>query len=99
MFWFDLPAKLAFDDVVLVQQRGDPRHFVFAQLAGVGLRIDARLVAQLAGRLRTDAVQVRQRNDRRTIVRNINTQQTRHNLLRSDCGRCFGSNASAARRG
>ncbi len=68
-----LPAKLTFDDVILVQQRGEPRDFVFAQFARVRLRIDARLVAQLAGRLRADAVQVRQRDDRRTVVRNINT--------------------------
>ena len=83
-----LPAKLAFDDVVLVQQRGEAGHFVLAQLAGVGLRVDARLVAQLAGRLRADAVQVRQRDDRRAIVRNVNTQQTRHNLLRYSLRTC-----------
>ena len=63
-----LPAKLTFDRVVLVQQRRHARDFVFAQFAGAGLRIDARLVAQLAGNLRADAVQVRQRNDRRPIV-------------------------------
>jgi hypothetical protein len=68
-----LPAKLAFDGVVFVQQCGDPSDFVFAELACVGLRVDARFVAQLAGRFRADAVQVRQRDDRRAVIRNINT--------------------------
>ena len=68
MFCVTCRRKLAFDGVVLVQQRGEPRDFVFAQLAGLGLRIDAGLVAQLAGDLRADAVQVRQRDDRRLIV-------------------------------
>src|SRR2546423_369131 len=40
-----LPAKLAFDGVILVQERGDSRDFVFAELASVGLRVDARFVA------------------------------------------------------
>ena len=71
MFCATCRRKLTFDRVVLVQQRGQPRHFVFAQLAGLRVRIDARLVAQLAGDLRPDAVQVRQRDHRRTIGRNV----------------------------
>ena len=78
-----LPAQLAFDRVVLVEQRGHAGDFVFAQLAGVRLRVDARLVAQLAGRRRPDAVQVRQRDDRRPVVGNVDTQETRHTELLS----------------
>ena len=73
-----LPPQLALDDVVLVQQRRQPGQLVLAQLAGLSLRIDARLVAQLAGDLRAHAVQVR---SARTIVgrsRDVDTQQTRH---------------------
>ena len=71
MFWLTCRRKLTFDRVVLVEQRGEPRDFVFAQLAGSRLRVDARLVAQLAGGLRTHAVQVGQRNDRLAIARNV----------------------------
>lgn len=78
----DFAAELAFDCVVFVQQGGDARDFVFAELAGVSLRIDAGLVAKFASGFRTDTVEVRQRNDRGTITRDINTQQTRHELLR-----------------
>jgi hypothetical protein len=78
----DFAAELTFDRVVFVQQRGDARDFVFAELAGMSLRIDAGLVAKFASGFWTDAVEVRQRNDRWTITRDINTQQTRHELLR-----------------
>src|SRR3954467_14547239 len=54
-----LAAELAFDGVVLVQERGDAGYFVFAELAGVRLRVDTGFVAQLAGGLGADAVQVR----------------------------------------
>jgi hypothetical protein len=76
-----LPAKLTFDGVILIEQRGDPCDFVFTHLASVGLRVDPRLMAQLARGLRADAVQVRQRNDRRPVIRNINTLQTWHTWL------------------
>ena len=76
-----LPTQLTFDHVVLVEQGRQPRQLVLVQFASPGLRIDARLVAQLARDLRTHAVQVRQRDDRRPIVRNVNTQQTRHSSI------------------
>jgi hypothetical protein len=77
----DLATELAFDGVVFVEQRGDAGDFVFAELAGMGLRVHSSLVTKLAGGLGTDSVQVRERDDRRTVVRDVDTLQTRHALL------------------
>src|SRR5687767_57517 len=46
-----LAAKLALDRIVLVQERGQPGDFVFAEVASADRRVDARLVAQLTGDL------------------------------------------------
>ena len=83
MFCVNLPTQLTFDRVVLVEQRGHAGDFVFVQVAGLGLRIDARLVAQLAGDFGPTPYKYVQRDDRRTIVRNINTEQTRHKFINS----------------
>ncbi len=69
-----LPTKLAFDDVVFVQERGQTRDFVFRQITRTSLWRDACLMAQLPRDARANAVQVRQRDDGRPVVRNINTQ-------------------------
>jgi len=69
----DLPPQLAFHRVILVQQGRHAGQLVLAKLAGTGLRIDACLITQLAGDLRSHAVQVGQRDHRGAIGRDIYT--------------------------
>jgi hypothetical protein len=68
-----LTAELALDDIILIKQRRETGDFVFAKFAGSHVRIDPRFVALLPSRLRTNAVQVRQRDGRRTIRGDIDT--------------------------
>src|SRR5690606_27810784 len=76
-----LPPQLPFANVILVEQGRQPRHFVFAQFVCPDRRVDTRLVAQLAGDFVSHAIEVLKRNDRRTIGRNVDTQQTWHNVV------------------
>jgi hypothetical protein len=66
-----LATQLTFNRVVLVEQGGQPGHLVLAQLARSHGRVDARLVAQLTRRFRTDAVKVRKGDHRLAISRNV----------------------------
>ena len=75
-----LATQLPLDNVILVQQGRDPRDFVFAQLAGTDMRIDARLVAQLSRDLRANPVQVLQRNDRGPILGISTPSKSRHKI-------------------
>jgi hypothetical protein len=69
-----LPAKLTFDRVVFIQQRGHARHFVFMELASLRLRVDSCLVTQLPRNSRTNAIQILKRNERRFVGRNVNAE-------------------------
>ena len=73
-----LTAKLPFDDVIFVEQGGDTRDFVLVHLAGLGLRVDAGLVSELASDTWTDAVKVLQRDHRRPVGRDVDAHDTRH---------------------
>src|SRR5206468_6342430 len=42
------------------------------------LRVDPRLIAETQSQRRPDAVQIAQRNVRRFVRRNVNTEDTRH---------------------
>src|SRR5205823_5929761 len=74
----DLPAQLALDRVLTVQDRRQPGQVVVGQLAGRPLRVDAGLAAQPQRGRRADPVQVTQRNVRRLVRRDVNTQDTGH---------------------
>jgi len=70
----NLPTQLTFDDVIFIQQRREAGQLVFLQFAGTHLGIDPGGMTQLTRRTWPDAVQVRQRDHRRTIVRNVDTK-------------------------
>ena len=70
----NLAAKLPFDNVVVIEQSGKTRDFVLFEILRTNGRINAGLSAKLARDLRADAVKVRQRDRRRTIIRNVNAQ-------------------------
>jgi hypothetical protein len=69
-----LSPQLALDDVVLVEQGRQSGQFILAQVAGPDGPVDACLVAQVATRLRSNAVQVRKRDGRRPVVRDVDTK-------------------------
>jgi hypothetical protein len=73
-----LTTQLAFHDIIFVEQRGQTSQLILAEVASTPLRIDPGFMAQFAGNLRPYAVQVRQGNRRGAIVRDVNTQHTRH---------------------
>src|SRR5262245_1723931 len=67
----NLSAQRTFDRVFAVEQSGDAREFLVAQLLGAALGIDAGLFAQAQGQGRPDAVKVTQRNVRRLVVGDV----------------------------
>src|SRR4051794_37918033 len=73
-----LAAQRAFGDVLAVEEAHDAGDLLVGQVAGAALRIDVGLVAQLQGRGRADAVNVPQRDVRRLVVGQIDTEDTRH---------------------
>src|SRR5262245_11344120 len=78
----NLPAQRALDrvGVVAVEDVRDAGDLLVAQLLGAALRIDPCLLAQFQGQRRSDAVDVTQRNVRRLVVGDVNTQDTRHGV-------------------
>src|SRR5207244_3810331 len=63
----NLATQLAFNDVFLVEQVGDPRHVVIGQLAGLPLDVDAQRAADANRRRATDPVEIGQRNVNRLV--------------------------------
>jgi hypothetical protein len=76
-----LTAKLTFDRVVLVQQGGHAGQLILAEVARPAQRVNPRLVAKLPRDLRTDPIEVGQRDPSRFIVWYVDTEQTRHPKL------------------
>ena len=74
----NLPAELTFNDVVLVEQGRHAGQFVLVEITGVAQRVDARLMAQLAGNPRPDAVKILQRIDRLFFRGDVDAEQTGH---------------------
>jgi hypothetical protein len=78
-----LASEGAFDRIIALQQRGNPRDLFFVEVAGLALHVDAGLVAQLASHLFAYPVQVLERKENLLVIRNIDTEQTRHSLISS----------------
>ena len=76
-----LATQLPFDQELLVEQIGNPRQIVVAQLAGFALQVQAQLTADLDRRCPADAVQVTQGNVRRLVGRNVDAADTGHSPL------------------
>src|SRR6516164_3682144 len=74
----DLAAQRPLDRVLAVQNGRQPGDVFVGQVLGAALRVDAGLLAQAQGQRRPDAVDVPQRNVRRLVVGQVNTQDTRH---------------------
>ena len=55
-------TKVTFDDNVLIDGITKFYHFVLREVAGTGIRVDARLSEQVLGRLQTNAEDIRQSN-------------------------------------
>jgi hypothetical protein len=70
----NLPTQGTFNDVISFQYRRDAADFLVRDIASFFVRINRRFVAKFPRSLTSNAVQIRQRNDDLTIVRNINTQ-------------------------
>jgi len=69
----DLPTKLPFDGVVIIEQRREPGDITFAQIAGTGRPINPGFTAKFTSGCGTYAIQVSQRYNDLPIVRNIYT--------------------------
>jgi hypothetical protein len=70
--------QLTLDDKFAVEERRQPADVVVGHLARFALGIDSCLIAKAKSQRRPNAVQIAQRNVRRFIRRNINTEDTRH---------------------
>jgi hypothetical protein len=73
-------AKLTFDDVVVVEEIGDPGQLVVGELASPLIGVDFRAEADLSGEGRADAVEIAQRNLSSLIGGNIDSQESWHDL-------------------
>src|ERR1019366_153134 len=72
----DLAAQIAFDHVVAVDRLADLQHFRVGELRDATLGRDVNLVANLLGLLRTDAVDVLQRDDHAFVGGNVDASYT-----------------------
>src|SRR5206468_3359117 len=70
--------ELAFDHVLVIEQDGELGQLVFRQVAGVLVGADPRPLAELVGEERADPVDVAQRDHRALVVRDVDTEDTRH---------------------
>src|SRR5262249_53092210 len=75
-----LALQRTLDGVFPVEDRRDAGDLLVVQLARLAQRIDAGLGTQLQRRRRPDADDVAQRDVRRFVVGEVNTQDTRHGL-------------------
>src|SRR5438876_9848065 len=73
-----LPTQRPLDGVFAIEDARQPANVVVRKLLGTALGIDVSLFTQAQGQRRTDAVNVAQRNVRRFIIGNVDTQNTRH---------------------
>src|SRR5581483_11706979 len=73
-----LAAQRPFDRVFTIQDGGQASDIFIAQLLGAALWIDAGLLTQTQSSRRTNAIDIAQRNVRRFVVGQVNTQDTRH---------------------
>ena len=76
-----LPAQGAFDGVLPVEDTGQPADVVVGEFLGAALRVDVSLFTQAQRQRRTDTVDIAQGNVRWFIVRDVDTQDTRHDSV------------------
>jgi hypothetical protein len=77
----DLAAQWTFHRKVTFKQRRQPAQFVFIQLASTFIRINVRLFTNFPSNERAHTIKIGKRNANLLLVRNINTQQTRHRAV------------------
>src|SRR5262249_54969505 len=83
-------AQRALDRVLAIQDAGDAGDLLVAQLLGAALRVDAGLLAQAQSQAGADPVDVAQRDVRRFVGGEVNTQDTRHGPSPSPGAACDG---------
>src|SRR5688572_24305218 len=77
----DLPAQLALDDELLLDERGDPAELLVRERLGLLARIDAQLVQDAVGRDPSDPVDVGERDPDLLLGRNVDSDDARHSRL------------------
>jgi hypothetical protein len=74
----NLSAKLASDNIIAVNNLIYSAKLVFTEFVGLYMSFDLRFFQNLSRRIFTYAVNIRQGNPYRFVIRNINTNYTRH---------------------
>src|SRR5271163_2713048 len=80
----DLAAKDAFDHIVPIDRFTNLHHFRIGQLRNAPLRRDMDLLSDLFGILRSDPVDVWERDDHTLVSWNSDASDARHALKRSN---------------
>jgi len=76
----DLAAQWAFHRVIAFEQGGKTAQFIFIQVSSLFRRIDLGLYARFPGDDRANTVQILKRINDLLVIRNVNTEKTRHTL-------------------
>jgi hypothetical protein len=74
----DLPTQGTFDNVVLVDEACNLHDLRLGQLTGTGVRVDARLLNDVIGKLRTDTVDVPEGVPNLLLLWNVDACNTWH---------------------
>ena len=74
----NLPPQRAFNCVILIKMVSDAAHFIFGQITGPNLWINAQLIADIDRENATNTKEIGQRNIRWLIVWDVHTENTRH---------------------
>jgi hypothetical protein len=74
----NLTTELSFHDVLVVEEGGDLGEIVFGKIASTLVGADPGSLADLVGEERADPVDIAQRDHGALVVRDVNTEDTRH---------------------
>jgi len=77
----DLTTKWTFDGIIAFEQGRQTAQFVFIQVSRLFGRIDFGLYARFPSNNRANAVKILKRINDLLVIRNINTEKTRHTCL------------------
>jgi hypothetical protein len=77
----DLSSKRTFNGVVTLKDGCDSADFFVSQITRFLVLINSCLVTQIPRGLISNTEKVRKRNDSFSVIRNVNTEQTRHAIF------------------
>src|SRR5690606_24909495 len=84
----DLAAESTFDEIILVEDADDLRQFLFRQVLGATVRVDAGFLQDLPAVGRTNAIDIRKAHPCRLVRGDVHTCDTGHCLLQGSNRLC-----------